>query len=131
MWSNRLKIEITDPTKLVDFDLNLLVAELEGYKFDENGDAYEEVGLLKVPVYFTGNYEKMYRLLINNQIDINWTGVPGMERCKASAWADQENCSFPVTSKQADAERAILEVYVQMHIKREEVKNASIQTDQG
>lgn len=128
MYSKRLKMDITDPRTLGDFDLNVLVAELEGYKFNENGDAYERVedrrealGYVDAPVYFTGNYDKMYRLLSNNQIGISWFGYDnGTTQVKAESWGDPVNCMFPVMAKSQDLERAIMECYVNLRITQEE-----------
>lgn len=128
MWSKRLKYDITDPKDLDDYDLNLFVAELEGYKFDEDGNAYEQAsdgngGYTPVPVYFSGNYDKMFRLLVHHQIDLCWVGVPELIRCRASACGDKETMSRVVSTKHSDYTRAILETYVRVRLKEEEIAN--------
>lgn len=130
MWSKRLKQEVTDPKDLGDYDLNLFVAELEGYKFDEQGEAYEqalnditgEYDIIRV--YFSGNYDKMFRLIVNNQIDLSWVGVPEFIRCRASACGDKSLMAGLVSTKHTDYTRAILETYVRARLKEEELNNA-------
>lgn len=131
MWSKRLNAEVTDPSKLCDFDLNMLVAEMEGYIFDDEGEPFERGQYLSpdgLPdkIYLSADYDRLFRLMTNHKISV--TFFP-MREDKHVVFASSVVCNegkHGVTIVCDTVPRAILECYVLKKLKNEELKVGKI-----
>lgn len=131
MWSKRLNAEVTDPSKLCDFDLNMFVAELEGYVFDEEGEPYERGEYLSqqgVPqkIYLASDYDRLFRLMTNHKISVTFFPMKEDRHVVFASSIVSDAGKYGVTIVCETVPRAILECYVLKKLKIEELQVGKI-----
>lgn len=131
MWSKILNVEVTDPGKLCDFDLNMLVAEMEGYVFDDEGEPYERGvptssdGIPK-KIYLSADYDRLFRLMVNHRISVTFFPTKEDKHVVFASSVVSNTGKYGVTIVSETVPRAILECYVLKKLKFEELQVGKI-----